>query len=316
MEKALWLIGTGDMAKAYAKVLQALNTHFKVIGRSTDSVQQFRHQTGIDAISGGLKKALNTYGCPEKAIVAVGVLELQNAARLLAEYGCLEILLEKPGSLNLHELRGLDKLKNEKNSKIWIAYNRRCYESVRELKRRVEFDGGILSLNFEFTEWAHQIKAADFQPEILDKWLIANSSHVIDLAFYLIGQPDEHKSSFYHNGKLSWHKSSARFHGAGITEQGIPFSYHADWQSSGRWGLEILTEKNKYILQPIEELKVIPRGTLDIASIATSNELDLSFKPGLFRQTQNFVNSNTSDLCSIEDQIRSFSHYIKIAGYQ
>lgn len=316
MEKGLWLIGTSGMAKAYANVLQALNADFKVIGRSTKSVQEFTHQTGIDAFSGGLENALNTYGSPKKAIVAIGILDLEYAARLLIDYGCSEILLEKPGSLTIHGLRGLDHLKNKKGSKIWIAYNRRCYESVRELKRRVKSDGGILSLNFEFTEWAHKIKQVDFHSEILDKWLISNSSHVLDLAFYLIGQPDDAKSSFFHNGTLSWHKSGARFHGAGITEKNIPFSYHADWESSGRWGLEILTAKNKYILQPLEELNVIPLGTLDIANIEIANELDLKFKPGLFRQTHEFLNSDTSELCSIEDQIRSFSYYTKIAGYQ
>ena len=52
------------------------------------------------------------------------------------------------------------------------------------------------------------------------------------------------------------------FSGAGISISGALFSYQANWQSAGRWSVEILTKKNRLILCPLEELKVQKRGVL------------------------------------------------------
>ena len=43
----VWLIGSGKMAQDYAKVLEALDTTFKVIGRGADSSSIFSKQMGI-----------------------------------------------------------------------------------------------------------------------------------------------------------------------------------------------------------------------------------------------------------------------------
>ena len=66
----------------------------------------------------------------------------------------------------------------------------------------------------------------------------------------------------YKNGQLDWHPSGARFCGAGISQKGIIFTYHADWSSSGRWGLDINTSYSRYILRPLEKLQRIKLGNL------------------------------------------------------
>jgi len=62
---------------------------------------------------------------------------------------------------------------------------------------------------------------------------------------------------------LSCHPSGAIFVGSGITENNIPFSYHADWNSSGGWGIEVMTKENAYRLIPLEDLFVCPKGKSD-----------------------------------------------------
>ena len=39
-----------------------------------------------------------------------------------------------------------------------------------------------------------------------------------------------------------------------MSDHGIPFSYHADWGSTGRWSVEIHTEVASYRLCPLERL--------------------------------------------------------------
>ena len=86
----------------------------------------------------------------------------------------------------------------------------------------------------------------------LKKWGIANSLHPISMAFELIGFPKTFR--FHQFGSLDWHPSGSIFVGSGISEKNIPFSYHADWNSAGRWGIEIMTRKNAYRLISLEEL--------------------------------------------------------------
>ena len=50
------------------------------------------------------------------------------------------------------------------------------------------------------------------------------------------------------------------FHLAALV--GIPFSYHANWESAGRWNIEIMTKKGKYRLSPLEELHFCKLGEI------------------------------------------------------
>ena len=126
---------------------------------------------------------------------------------------------------------------------------------LKELIKRTEEEGGITSIDFEFTEWSFQISKLKKNVEIKNHWFLGNSTHVIDLAFYLVGLPKEESFCTYIDGKLNWHESGARYCGAGISQKGIILSYHADWTSPGRWGLEINTSQSRYILRPLEKLQ-------------------------------------------------------------
>jgi hypothetical protein len=91
-----------------------------------------------------------------------------------------------------------------------------------------------------------------FPLEELARWGIANSLHVIGMAHGLIGMPKEW--SGYRRGSLPWHATGALFVGAGISDLDIPFSYHADWSSTGRWSVEVHTSLSSYRLCPLEKL--------------------------------------------------------------
>ena len=148
---------------------------------------------------------------------------------------------------------------------------------------------------------------------IKESWFLANSTHVVDLAFNLCGFPKDWKS--WHGGRLDWHPASARFCGAGITDKNVFFSYHADWEAPGRWGVEVLTRKHKLILQPMEQLYAINLGSVKIESVEINNALDKLYKPGLFLQLKAFLDCNDHLFCSIGEQLRNSSVYNKIAGY-
>ena len=224
-------------------------------------------------------------------------------------------MLEKPGALHLAQLEALYAASQAHGAQVWIAYNRRFYASVEKLCERVIADGGITSAVFEFTEWSHKIRPLQKSPGVKERWLLANSSHVLDLAFVLIGLPAERQLHAWHGGTLDWHPAGSRFHGAGISELDIPFSYQADWEAPGRWGVEILTRRYRYVLQPLETLQVIPLGSVDLESVALDNGLDQRFKPGLYLQCQAFLSDQSQKLCSLSEQLKAFPVFARIAGY-
>ena len=318
MASSLWLIGAGPMAQAYAAVLMAQGVPFRVIGRSRASAQAFHQVTGLPVYEGGLEAALASLPPPEQAIVAVGVEQLAPTAQQLLAAGCKHLLLEKPGALTLLELQALHATAQAKGAQVWVAYNRRFYASVQKLRELVASDGGITSAVFEFTEWSHRIRDLHKAPGVKEHWLLANSTHVIDLAFAFISLPAEGQWQGWHGGGLDWHPVAARFHGAGVSERGIPFSYQADWEAPGRWGVELLTRHNRYLLRPMEALQAIPLGSVEPQTIDLDDALDCQFKPGLFRQCEAFLNTDsgqTGQLCPLEEQLDAFPIYYRIAGY-
>src|SRR5680860_660972 len=105
MTERVLLVGAGNMGVHYTRVLTALGYQPEVVCRSAETAKEFRNQTGFPACSGGLSAYLAKNGAlPERAIVAVDVDQLASVTEELVRNGAKEILLEKPGALNLEEL--------------------------------------------------------------------------------------------------------------------------------------------------------------------------------------------------------------------
>ncbi|WP_141506463.1 Gfo/Idh/MocA family protein [Paenibacillus luteus] len=295
------IVGTGKMAEEYAKVLINQQAQFQVVGRSEKSCNVFFENVGIKPYSGGIASSIAKISKLEIAIVAVSMEELYSVTCILLENDFKRILVEKPAAMTSEELETLTQLALKRNASIFVAYNRRFYQSVQQLKTLIE-DEGLLSFHFEFTEWSHQIKHLKKPASVLQNWFFGNSTHVIDLAFFLGGTPKELAS--FVSGALDWHSSAARFTGAGITNEGIVFSYFADWNAPGRWGIELCTNKTRYILRPLEEVWYQEIGSTQINPLSINNGIDKKFKPGLWFQTNAFLNNCTEHLLGIENHIQ------------
>lgn len=313
--KEVWLIGTSAICIEHAKVLNDISDiNLTVIGRGSENAKKFYEQTQISPIIGGVTNFLKkNVSVPDYVIVAVGTNELKEVALELLNFGVKNILLEKPGAKSVEDLKEIQNSAKQNNANVLIAYNRRFYESVAKAKEIVKADGGILSCNFEFTEWSHIIEKLGHATDVMAKWFMGNSTHVVDLAFHLIGNPKEIAS--YTSGSLSWHPTGSIFSGAGISTNNILFSYHANWESAGRWSLEILTAKRKLIFRPMEQLAQTLKGTVAIEPVEIEFLYDTKFKPGFYLQTKSFLESQFDSFCTLEDQIEKIKYYNQIANY-
>lgn len=311
----IWIVGAGAMAGEYINILNTLNIPFKVIGRGVESAEICRNKYKCDVVSGGLSEYLSTNPkvCTH-AIVTVDVDLLAETTMGLLEYNVKNILTEKPAGIYKKDIKEIAKCAIKKEANVLIAYNRRFFASVNKAKEIIVEDGGVLSFNFEFTEWSHIIEGLDESEKIKSKYVLANSSHVIDLAFYLGGKPRE--IATFTNGSLAWHPTSSNFSGAGISEKDALFSYQANWESAGRWSVEVLTKEHRLILRPMEKLQIQKRGTIaQEFDESIDYTIDDKYKPGLYIQVQKFLNGNFENMCNISEQLRMLDVYNKIANY-
>lgn len=288
MNDAVLLVGVGFMGRAYGAVLKELGRPAIVVGRSPQGVADFEAATGLPAQAGGVEAWLKgADAIPSSAIVCVTTDEAPATCAALMAAGVERILLEKPGGTSAHALRLLAEAAEAARADVMVGYNRRFYASVLEAERRIAAEGGVTSLHFEFTERERDATLGKFSDEVRAHWVLANSSHVIDLAFFLGGEPDRLSAEV--SGGLDWHPSAACFAGSGRTVTGALFSYCANWTSGGRWGVEVMTRESRLILRPLEALQVQRRGSFQLEPVDIADDLDARFKPGLYRQTVAFL---------------------------
>lgn len=302
------LVGTGYMGREYAKILKAMKLPFIVVGRSQNSSDAFTAETGTKAESGGLSKWLKKNKIPGKAIVAVTEDQLGTATRQLIKAGYKETLIEKPGGFDIKDIKSVAVEARKYKAKVFVGYNRRFYASTLTALDIIRKEG-ILSFNFDFTERSYVVETSKQSDKIKREWFLQNSSHVIDLAFFLGGWPG--KITAYAKGGLKWHPFGAVYAGAGISDKGALFSYQANWKSAGRWSVEIITNKSKLVFRPLEKLQIQKYGSMNIEDFPLDDELDVKFKPGLYKQVESFL-KNKKNLLTIEDQVKHLKHYAQI----
>jgi predicted dehydrogenase len=304
MKMNVYIIGTGQMAIDYANVLNEINVNFKVIGRGKDSAFNFESKTKIKPFTGGIETYLINNIFPENSyiIIATGTEQLMPTLKLLINSGVHKILVEKPAAISIEELIENENFLKSANSSIYVAYNRRFYSSVSEAKRLIEEDGGLINMHFEFTEWAHKINSITKAPGVKENWFFANSTHVVDLAFFIAGKPIDW-NTYSKSGEIKWH-SLTNFSGAGITESGVLFSYLSCWESAGRWSIELLTKYRRIYLKPLENILIQLKGNIEINEYIFDNSFDIKFKPGLYEQTKSFLYDELNNLLTIDKHIQ------------
>ena len=304
------LVGAGPMAAEYARVLKSLKKEFIVVGRNKQSAEEFEKIVGVKVIIGGVDKYLEQKKeIPPVAIVAINEEQLGSATIKLLKRGIKLILVEKPAGLDFADVKKVYKLSQKLKAKVYVGYNRRFYSSVKKAQEIIEKDGGILSIYFDFTEASFRIAPLTKAPGVKENWFLQNSTHVIDLAFFLAGNPK--KMAAFTNGGVSWHPKGAIFSGAGVTEKNVLFAYHANWDAPGRWSVEIMTKSSKLFFKPLEKLQIQNLGSFEVKDVQLEDKIASEFKAGIYAEVQSFL-GNKKDLCTIDEQVANLKFYQQI----
>ncbi|MBI4596919.1 MAG: Gfo/Idh/MocA family oxidoreductase [Candidatus Omnitrophica bacterium] len=246
------VIGYGTMGQQFVQALRALHLRrVRVCSRSPQSIEPLKPLEGLEAISGGFEHLQCRPQPDELGIIATPTAFLAAAADRLAALGFRRLLIEKPIALRSDEIERLADRLERQGVDAACAYNRVSYPSFHEARARAAQDGGITSCTYTFTEMIKPDWPQRFPAEELRRWGIANSLHVMSMAHGLIGWPSTWNGQ--RAGSLPWHPTGAVFVGSGVSVRGIPFSYHADWGSTGRWSVELHTAVSSYRFCPLEQ---------------------------------------------------------------
>lgn len=309
MKEPILLVGAGAMALHYARVLQAMDREFVVLGRGQESADAFREATGVTPTTGPLEEQIaNLAVVPDEAIVTVNAMHLAEVTVAVARAGVKRILVEKPAALDAAEVQSLLEVAADTGAEIRVGYNRRFLASVIAARQMIAEDGGVLSVKFDFSEPARRIGAMGKPQRELDAWFFANSTHVVDLAFSFVG-PIERAAGAVAGG-VDWHPSGGVFAGFARSTDGALLSWHANWAGPGRWGVEVITPERRLILRPLEGLSIQDQTSFAEQVVDIDLGPDAEFKPGLYRQLLAFLTGEGDEhLPDIAEHARQWPLY-------
>ena len=300
------------MAIEYLKILDSTIKlfHYKVsvVGNSTKNLDYITNTYNVTTYCGGIENNIDAVSHITYAIIASPVHLLAEHLELLVNKNIRNILVEKPAGLNRNQLENINKIAKEKGIKIYVAYNRRFYNSVITAKKIIENDGGAVLFNMDISELLHTIDINKYTKDVLNNWLLANTSHVIDLAIYLCGIPIKINNLI--KPGLEWNKNrNAIYAGCGITDKDCLFNYQGNWIGAGRWSLEIFTKNYTLKFCPLEELQIRFKGTVNYVPIKFPKLFVDNYKPGLCTLVRNFIFDDTDELLTLESHIQNMKVY-------
>lgn len=310
------IVGAGQIARCYVESLLVNGVDracITIFGRGGMTSKLFAREMNMPVELFEGEESVQGY---DVGIVATPIAQLFPCTLDLVKAGVKNVLVEKPVSFQKSDLERLLAVAEELGVNVSVALNRRFFSSVLALKSRIQADGGLQSLHFCFTERLKDAASGKHDKSERKYWGLANSIHVIDLAFHLIGEGIEELSVY---GKSSveqnkaWEGRQTVFAGSGVGKYGAMFSYSADWSGGGRWGIECSTKQGKYRLSPLEELQFMAIGQFE-TKLITGTDGQMG-KPG-FHEMCRLLLECPSELCGLAGFMESHKFISKVCGYE
>jgi predicted dehydrogenase len=219
------IVGAGPIGTEYIRICRDQALGCVVVTRTAETAAAVADAfDDVEVHHGGLSAYLAAHTPPPTAIIATPVRTLARMTELLIHAGVTSLLVEKPCCLSASAARRVATTAAEHAADVWVAYNRRHYASVQRARRYIVADGGVSSVWVEITEATDRIDPTGHPAAVLRRWGIANTSHVLDLAFDLAGPPTRLRAE-QHGSAVPWHPAGSVFMGTGRTADGVPIAY-------------------------------------------------------------------------------------------
>lgn len=266
------IVGAGPIGQEYSRICKDQKVDFVLANRSA------KEDVKIDLIVDVLSMDNNFFKGFTHIIIAVqpelsfdvGVHVLENSEAL--------ILIEKPFVLTSSKLKSIRAI--EFDQRLFIALNRRWFESVLKLRNEVSAED-VQEIEIEFSEHHSRMRGSEKE---IERWAIANSIHVIDMALHNFGVP---KVSLKHN---FWNKEKGYIYSSSFLDSTHVIS-KSFWGGAGNWSVQIRTKNRRFIFDPIETLRLQETESFKKSKIDLEQD---GYKPGFYKMNAAFLNNQRS----------------------
>lgn len=199
--------------------------------------------------------------------------------------------IEKPPGMNLKETTDLLNLAKESNCMHKIGFNRRCYSTLQKGISLIEEMGKLRAIHVDIPEnLEKQIEKNRFSQEVLDSWVIANSSHYLDLLIHLGGIISTNHTFFGDSNK----NTQKSYMGVVRFKNGCIGNYSGVWDTNEELKFKLYGEK--VVIEFFDLLShAVAKYQDGTVREITFDEVDLLFKPGFYMQSKALIDEILKD---------------------
>jgi predicted dehydrogenase len=192
MSLRLGIIGAGSISKFH--ILAARNAGFRIsaicASENSKSALRLKDEFGIDEYYTNSTRLINSTSYDCIAIITQPEVTMEFISKVADKK--IPILIEKPVSMNSHSLIRFKDLNN-----VLVAYNRRYYNTIAELKKEHHTNPGI----FKFVS-AEFLENTNNKFDLVKNEILKNTVHMLDLIRYILGDISLENFTFFSTNLL------------------------------------------------------------------------------------------------------------------
>lgn len=280
------LFGTGKAGSYHAKVLSAIEnvSILGVVNSGRSDPVKFRKEYQIPNWIKNLND-LEKLGKIDAFIIATSSESTLSVVRRVASFG-IPCLIEKPLGTSIEQSTEIISCL-DRGHLNFVGYNRRFYSCILQAQTYIKKLGSPISVHVDAPEPLCSLIKRGKAKEEINKRLILNTTHAIDLLTLFLGEYRkvtnfDHNS--YRNGIKMDFMSFIKFHDRKTA------SFISHWASPGDWCLKIFGEDYQIIINLTQNSGYLKTTKLGVKKFEKDKD-DTKFKAGILKQTYYFLSS-------------------------
>lgn len=282
-EIKLGIIGAGNIAHEHLKVLKGIDD-VRVVGitsRTNSKAENLAKIYSIERVFDDSSQLFQQYSL-DGLLILVSADQIFEVSKNIIPKN-IPVFIEKPPGLIPEQTKILAEIARKHRTKSFVGFNRRYYSVFHKGLQIIKDHGELLGIAVEGHERFWKIESGEVPKNIRENWIYANSTHTIDLLRFFGG---EIKIINTLTRKIK-EKNNDQFVSSLEFYSGILGTYTSHWFSPGGWTVKLYGNGVTVKFEPLEKGHWIDK-TFDSHEIVI-DELDLSFKPGFYRQMKAFI---------------------------
>lgn len=306
------IIGAGSMAREHIRAFQALpgvsvaGLHSRTRSKAEELAREFSIPHVCDDVA-SLKAATGA------DLVIVAVPEL--AANAVAKAAFAEdwaVLLEKPAGYDLADAQDIAAAAEGRATPVMVGFNRRFYSSTQAVLADVETRAERRFVHIQDQQSFAEARAHNHPEPVVEKFMYANSIHVIDLIATLCRGEVETVTPV-----MPWRGEETDVVLCHVAfDSGDCALYEGLWQGPGPWACAVSTPSRRWTLQPLERAS-FQNANERVQNPVEPDPVDVEFKAGFLRQAEAMVarvKGEASDAVSLAESLGTMRLIHRIFG--